>query len=308
MKSDPTSAEPTLPIAAVERDTGIGKDTLRAWERRYGFPLPLRSGAGERLYPAAQVHKLRLLKRLVERGVRPGRLVQLDVAALAALLEDTAPAAAPRRAGSEEFLALIRSHDVPALRRRLRERRSRLGLARFVGELVAPLNTQVGEAWMRGHLQVFEEHLYTESIQLVLREGIAALPAGRGAGRPRVLLTTFPGEPHGLGLLMAEAMFVLDGATVVSLGVATPLWDIVLAAQALATDIVALSFSGCMSPGQVADGLAELRSRLPARVALWAGGAAPVLHRCPVPGVTPIAELAQIGPELQRWRQPATRP
>ena len=29
-------------IADVERDTGLSKDTLRVWERRYGFPLPLR--------------------------------------------------------------------------------------------------------------------------------------------------------------------------------------------------------------------------------------------------------------------------
>ena len=29
-----------LSIAAVERDTGLSKDTLRVWERRYGFPSP----------------------------------------------------------------------------------------------------------------------------------------------------------------------------------------------------------------------------------------------------------------------------
>jgi len=29
-------------ISAVERDTGLSKDTLRVWERRYGFPKPLR--------------------------------------------------------------------------------------------------------------------------------------------------------------------------------------------------------------------------------------------------------------------------
>ncbi|MCW5665392.1 MAG: MerR family transcriptional regulator [Piscinibacter sp.] len=307
MKAGTVPLDLPMTIAAVERDTGIGKDTLRAWERRYGFPQPVRSDSGERLYPAEQVHKLRLLKRLVERGGRPGQLARLDIAALVAL-QDEAAASTPRRAGTDGFLELIRAHDVAALRRRLRERRSRLGLARFVTELVAPLNTQVGEAWMRGQLQVFEEHLYTESIQLVLREAVAALPAGRAVDRPRVLLTTFPGEPHGLGLLMAEALFTLDGAAVTSLGVATPLWDIVLAAQALAADIVALSFSGCMNPGQVVDGLAELRSRLPSRMALWAGGAAPVLHRCPVPGVTAIAELEQIGAGLQRWRQTTARP
>lgn len=298
----PEAATAPLGIAAVERDSGIGKDTLRAWERRYGFPQPLRNEAGERLYPAEQVHKLRLLKRLVERGGRPGQLVGRDSAALEALL-DEAVAALPHREATAGLLELVRMHDVQALRRRLRERRARLGTTRFVTEVIAVLNTLVGEAWMRGQLQVFEEHLYTESTQVVLREAIAALPASRAGDRPRVLLTTFPGEPHGLGLLMAEAMLGLDGAAVTSLGVATPLWDIVLAAQAQGSDVVALSFSGCMNPNQVVEGLAELRARLPARVALWAGGAAPVLHRRPVPGVTAIASLSHIGAALQRWRQ-----
>ena len=29
-------------IATVEREIGIGKDTLRVWEKRYGFPVPVR--------------------------------------------------------------------------------------------------------------------------------------------------------------------------------------------------------------------------------------------------------------------------
>ncbi|MFN7197809.1 MAG: MerR family transcriptional regulator, partial [Hylemonella sp.] len=38
-----------LTIAAVERETGLSKDTLRMWERRYGFPRPLRDARDERL-------------------------------------------------------------------------------------------------------------------------------------------------------------------------------------------------------------------------------------------------------------------
>ncbi|TXG94449.1 MAG: MerR family transcriptional regulator, partial [Rhodocyclaceae bacterium] len=62
-------------IAAVERDTGLAKDTLRVWERRYGFPTPARDANGERLYPSAQVERLRLIKRLMDQGFRPGKLV-----------------------------------------------------------------------------------------------------------------------------------------------------------------------------------------------------------------------------------------
>ena len=41
----------TWSIADVERETGLGKDALRVWERRYGFPVPLRDRLGERVYP-----------------------------------------------------------------------------------------------------------------------------------------------------------------------------------------------------------------------------------------------------------------
>ena len=56
-KSD--SPAPYVSIAAVERDTGLSKDTLRVWERRYGFPQPDRDNNGERSYPHEQLEKLR---------------------------------------------------------------------------------------------------------------------------------------------------------------------------------------------------------------------------------------------------------
>lgn len=306
----------TLSIAAVERDTGLSKDTLRVWERRYGFPVPLRDGAGERAYTLPEVEKLRIVKRLMDAGHRPGRIVPLPLAQLLALSEQTvdqaprpdpAPPVALDAQGVDTHLALVRKHDVQGLRAALGLLLARVGVSRFVHEVVAPLNVAVGDAWMRGQIEIFEEHLYTESMQILLRQALASLPVpahtpGSGAPVPRVLLTTFPGEPHVLGLLMAEAVMTLEGAHCVSLGVQTPLWDIALAATACRADIVALSFTACLQPNQVADGLVELRSKLPPAVQLWVGGSAPVLHRRHVPGVEPMSTLQQVPLALRRWR------
>ena len=73
-------------------------------------------------------------------------------------------------------------------------------------------------------------------------------------------------------------------------------------------DIVALSFSGCMNPNQIVEGLTELRAKLPAGIDLWAGGAAPALHRRPVDGVRAIAAISQIHDELQAWRARPAKP
>ena len=301
----------TLSIAAVERDTGLSKDTLRVWERRYGFPTPGRDGVGERAYPLVQVEKLRIVKRLLDAGHRPGRVVPLPLQALQRLAEQTVDQ--PQRgaeallgaADVREHLALIRSHDLNGLRSALTHLLARVGVARFVLEVVAPLGAAVGDAWIRGQVEVFEEHAYTEIVQTVLRQAIAGIPAADEASSPRVLLTTFPGEPHGLGLLMAQAMFALDGCHCISLGLQTPVWDTVLAARAYRADIVALSFTGCMNPNQVVDGLAELATKLPATVQVWAGGSAPVLHRRSVPRVRALANFEAMANELQRWRQAA---
>ena len=50
-------------IGMVERDTGIGRDTLRVWERRYGFPEPLRNDKGERIYNEQQLRRLQRIRR-----------------------------------------------------------------------------------------------------------------------------------------------------------------------------------------------------------------------------------------------------
>lgn len=318
-----------LSIAAVERDTGLSKDTLRVWERRYGFPAPARSGSGERAYPPEQVAKLRVIKRLTDAGHRPGRIVALPLEALRRLAESTAgpsdggaeatpapprssrppdstdspaPPNAPTPPPLRALLDLVRSHDLPALHAELARWLARLGVARFVAEVTAPLAAAIGDAWLQGRIEVYEEHACTETLHAVLRQALAALPEPPAGATPLVLLTTFPGEPHALGLLMAEAIIRLEGSPCVALGTETPAGEIALAASAYRAEIVALSFTGCLSPNRIADGLIELRSKLPAGVALWAGGSAPVLRRRRIEGVQAFDRVNEVPGELQRWR------
>lgn len=296
-------------IAAVERDLGINKETLRVWERRYGFPAPRRDAAGERLYPPDQVQKLRLVKRLLDAGHRPGRVLAASPEALQALLQPPVPAAAQQATPDEPpeietCTTLLQAHDVEGLRRALAQVVLRRGLAGGVTEVLAPLTTRIGELWMKGQLQVFEEHIYSESLQLVLRQSIHALPPTATGAGPRVLLTTLPGEAHGLGLLMAEALLSLEGAACLSLGVQTPLAQLPPAAAAHRADVVALSFSGLLPPRAVHDGLATLRGLLPARVEIWAGGSSRALRQPGMPeGIRRLEGLASIAHETARWRE-----
>ena len=301
-----------LNITAVERDTRIGKDTLRVWERRYGFPKPDRDDNGERLYPPEQVEKLRVIKRLLDAGHRPGRIVGHDLDTLHRMGEELRDndATIPHGQGSatrppddiREIIALLKKHDPVQIRRRFSQSIMRTGLAPFVLNLALPLMHEIGEAWASGDLHIFEEHLCCEVLETCLRSAMAAAPDATAETRPRVLLSTFPGESHSLALLMAEALFQVESCACMSLGAQTPLQDLVNAARAHRADIVAVSFSAASNPGQAADGLSELRALLDPDVELWAGSPHTLLHRRGVPDVTLLASLEQIPREIQRWR------
>ncbi|AVP57359.1 MerR family transcriptional regulator [Pulveribacter suum] len=307
-------AAATLPIAEVERETGLGKDVLRVWEKRYGFPAPLRDGSGDRRYPTEQVRRLKLIRRLLDAGLRPGKVVQLEESALDALLSRPTPArpllslsrtsqlTTPPCPAIGALLDTIASHDPQALRHALGQAQARMGLAAFVGALVAPLAHAVGDAWAQGRFEIFEEHLFTEVVTGVLRQAIATLPPPAGSAGPRVLLTTLPQELHGLGLLMVEAVLALEGCSCISLGTQTPAGDIVQAARAHRADVVALSFTNAAAGTQVLSGMRELRERLPGDVALWVGGGCLALYRRPLEGVTALRELSGLPALVAQWR------
>jgi len=287
-------------IAGVERETGIGKDALRVWEKRYGFPVPERDEREERLYPQDQVDRLRLIKRLLDSGMRPVKVVGLEVAELNALINQMPNDAAQHSADLSGFIDQIKNHQATELRVALSRALMRQGLDDFLSKTISPLNQLVGEAWMRGELRVFEEHLYSEQITHVLREAITTL---RHAGdTPRILMTTLPGEEHSLGLLMAEATLSLCGAHCIMLGVQTPIQEIVLAAKAHEVDVLALSFSSALPVLQVKSGLQLTREALPKQIELWAGGSGVVRLRHPAEGVQLMGPLSDLVLAVEAWR------
>ena len=75
-------------IGAVSRITGIGVETLRAWERRYNAVIPMRSNAGDRNYSRENVAKLLLLKTCTDSGVSISKVANLETVELKKVVED----------------------------------------------------------------------------------------------------------------------------------------------------------------------------------------------------------------------------
>ncbi len=95
----PAAAPAGFRSGAVARMSGIPVSTLRIWEQRYQAVGPITAPSGHRLYSAADVERVVLLRKLTERGHAIGLLAGLDMDALQQLSRtypaDEAPA--PRR-------------------------------------------------------------------------------------------------------------------------------------------------------------------------------------------------------------------
>jgi MerR family transcriptional regulator, light-induced transcriptional regulator len=264
-------------IRVASRLTGISPDKLRIWERRYGFPTPLRTATGLRVYSDDDVSRLALIARAMEAGYRAGDAIAAPPAELKRFMAEAAgaPAVAPAAASDPEgVLRLLRDNQAEAVRDTLRQGVATLGPKRFLTDMAAPLVHAVGDAWHQGSIGVRHEHLLSATLSAQLRLLLSAYE--QPPGGPIALLTTLPEERHGLGLEMAALYLALSGLTIRMLGVDTPIAEIVEAAQGLRADVVGISVSAAADPREAAAALRSLLKQLPSHVELWLGGSAGV--------------------------------
>src|SRR5687767_11113912 len=273
------SGKGMLSIGALSAATGVPVETIRSWERRYGFPVAERKPSGHRVYSLTVVPRLRLVSDALARGHRAAEVVAASEAALESLLAalpETTPTPGVHRstmvsvtANIPDDFGAIREFDADTLKRLFQAEWSRLGPLRFVQERAAPLLAAVGDAWSTGELDVRHEHFASACLGDFLRS--VRMPMDDRATGPVVALATLPGELHGLGLQMSAVVFAAAGWRALVLGVNTPVEQIVALTREATIAAVAVS---CAAPRRrkTAEQLRTLRRRLPRGVSLLVGG------------------------------------
>ncbi|MFN8011233.1 MAG: MerR family transcriptional regulator [Holophagaceae bacterium] len=264
----PTNSPDLMSIGDICSETGLSPDVVRVWERRYGFPVPVRLPSGHRRYREADLRRLRLIAEAVADGHRPSQVVRADEEALRHLMTKDA---SPKHAGAvDAVFQAVAALDSAAIRSRLDEARRDRGLRDFLQNIVSPLLDRVGMAWADGSLDIHHEHLLTEVLEDLLRQMRMDYPPQPSRGS--VLLATLPGERHRLGLLMVALLYAASGVRVELLGVDLPVASIAHAARTLKADRVAVSLS-IQSAGETTRRLLmDLQERLPDGCRLIVGG------------------------------------
>jgi len=270
-------------IKTVSALTGVSRNTLLAWERRYGFVVPERTDNGYRVYSDADVAKLREVKALVDAGHPVSE-------AIALLEEHRKRGTLPPQMGPDEQLEQ-RNELLTALLAYDRTKAD-IVVAGFAGESFAelleniyfPILRDLGEGWETGRYTVAQEHFASAYIRERMTRMLINLGCGP-AGGPRVVMASYPDDPHELGLLGLSIRFALAGWRSVFLGGRMPEADLVDFLQGHPSRLLCVSVVQRVSHEDLEGYARRVREALPDTIGVAISGAGMPQPPPEVPGV-----------------------
>lgn len=227
---------PFYNLKAVVRQTGIKADTLRAWERRYGLPMPGRSAGGHRLFSQRDISVIKWLMARQREGLSISRAVDLWQQVVSEG-QDPLRTAAPLASAGPPILVTIEGRNALAKLRadwfssclQYDEQKAdqilSQAFALYPPEAVAlgliqKAVAEAGEGWYRGEVTVQQEHFCSA---LAVRRLEAMVMSAPPPARPgRILAACPPQERHVISLLLLTYLLRRRGWGVVYLGADVP--------------------------------------------------------------------------------------
>jgi MerR family transcriptional regulator, light-induced transcriptional regulator len=243
-----------LRIGELSRRTGVGADTLRAWERRYGLLSPDRSAGGYRLYTDADAARVRAMQALIGEGLSAS-----EAAEQVRTQSSQAAARPPSILDAEQLAPRLRDAleriDEASANAVLDEALAGLSLEFVVETVIFPALRDIGNDREGGRLSIGQEHFATN----LLRGRLLGLARGWSTGSgPWAVLACPPGERHDLGLICFGLTLWRRGWRIAFLGADSPIATVGETAGRLGAELVVVAATDPSRVEEVADELRAL--------------------------------------------------
>jgi DNA-binding transcriptional MerR regulator len=270
---------PSFTMQALVLQTSLPADTLRAWERRYGFPAPARTSGGHRLYTADDVEAIRWVLQKQHEGVRAKQAIEMwrhhtgGGSAPLAAGADRLPALETLDALRAEWHAACLNLDAERALQAFNRAGAMLGPERTLIDVVTPGLAQIGRQWDAGTASVAQEHFASA---LAMRHVLSLTQAEAPALRPeKLLLATPDGEYHAYVPALLAFLLRRYGWKAIFLNASLPLADLT---STLNREHAALVISAAQSVPAADALLSEAQALQSAGVPFAFGGSVFVRH------------------------------
>ena len=247
-------------IHRVAKLTGLSKDVIRVWERRYGLVKPSRSSNRYREYSDEEVALLRFVKAQMEQGATIGSLAAEGHDPLVARMRIATPVSAedqkPHERLLDDLVGSLDPLDKAGFERRLNGSVAVIPFEEAVQRILLPLQRRVGELWHQGRLNIAVEHYVTKIIQQKLFSVMNQLSVNEFG--PRILIACPEGETHEIGAQAVAYIAATRGCHVYYLGPNLPSSDLVIFGETITPDLILLSLTEVKSEASALQQLKEL--------------------------------------------------
>jgi len=231
-------------IHRVAKLTGLSKDVIRVWERRFGLLKPTRGANRYRNYSDEDVTLLRFLKEQLDAGSSIGELAKLGREELLG----RARASAPRVSFVDntfsrllrELLSKLNPFDRVIFEKRLNGAVAVVPFEEALHGILLPLQEQVGQLWHEGHVNVALEHYVTKQIQQKIFSAMNQLPVAEFGAK--VIVACPPGEEHDIAALAVAYRCRVRGCRVYYLGANVPIASLTNLCDKVKPDLTIISF------------------------------------------------------------------
>lgn len=214
--------EELLTVAAVARRLGVAPATLRTWDRRYGLGPSSHEAGEHRRYCPSDLARLTVMRRLITTGVAPCDAAEKAKAHKGSLkIEKLVDSFEVREELVETLHRASKALDKIFVETALRKDIATYGVIASWTEVIVPLLFLVGDEWEADGSGIEVEHMLTEIIKRMLREGVAEIKKPINA-QP-VLLAAVGEEMHCLALHALAAALAEKRIETFFLGPRTPL-------------------------------------------------------------------------------------
>ena len=260
-------------IHRVARLTGLSKDVIRVWERRYGLVKPSRSSNRYREYSDGEVALLRFVKAQMEQGATIGTLAAEGHDSLIARMRIATPVSAeeqkPHERLLDDLIGSLDPLDKAGFERRLNGAVAVIPFEEAVQRILLPLQRRIGELWHQGRFNTAVEHYVTKIVQQKLFSVMNQLPVNEFG--PRVLIACPEGETHEIGAQAVAYIAATKGCHVYYLGPNLPSSDLMTFCEKIKPDLVLLSLTDVKEEAAALQQLKELE-QLATRWSVAVGG------------------------------------
>ena len=247
-------------IHRVAKLTGLSKDVIRIWERRYGLVTPSRSSNRYREYSDQEVALLRFVKAQMEQGATIGALAAEGCDLLVARMQFATPVSAeeqqPHDRLLDELIGSLDPLDKAGFERRLNGAVAVIPFEEALQRILLPLQRRVGELWHQGQLNIAVEHYVTKVIQQKMFSVMSQLPVNEFGSR--VVIGCPAGESHEIGAQAVAYLAATRGCHVYYLGPNLPSSDLLAFCDRVKPDLVLLSITEAKSDAEARQQLKEL--------------------------------------------------